>query len=219
MIMAFHDAPIASRGTMGFYRNVILPKLCDLSMRNKRLRPYRVRVIGAAEGRVLEIGAGSGLNLQLYRSGAREVLALEPDQRLLRMAERNAKNAPRPVTFLEASAEDIPLEDRSVDTVVTTWTLCTVPDADRALGEARRVLKTAGKLLFVEHGLAPERNVQKWQNRLTPVWTTISGGCHLNRPIAQIIETAGFAIERLETGYLPGPKFLAFLSEGSARPS
>ena len=204
---------------MGFYQNVVLPRLCDLSMRNKRLRPYRVRVIGAAEGRVLEIGAGSGLNLQLYRSGAREVLALEPDQRLLRMAERNAKNAPRPVTFLEASAEDIPLDDGSVDTVVTTWTLCTIPDAVDALREARRVLKTAGRLLFVEHGLAPQPNVQKWQNRLTPVWTKISGGCHLNRPIAQLIETAGFAIETLETGYLPGPKFLAFLSEGSARPS
>ena len=203
---------------MGFYRNVILPKLCDLSMRNKRLRPYRERVIGAAEGRVLEIGAGSGLNLRLYPTGAREVLALEPDQRLLRMAERNARNVPRPVTFVEASAEQIPLEDRSVDTVVTTWTLCTIPDALCALREARRVLKTAGRLLFVEHGLAPERNVQKWQNRLTPVWTKISGGCHLNRPIAQIIETAGFAIERLDTGYLPGPKFLAFLSEGSARP-
>ena len=203
---------------MGFYRNVILPKLCDLSMRNKRLRPYRERVIGAAEGRVLEIGAGSGLNLQLYRSGAREVLALEPDRNLLRMAERNATRAPRPVTFVEASAEHIPLEDRSFDTVVTTWTLCTIPDAAHALREARRVLKTTGRLLFVEHGLAPERNVQKWQNRLTPVWTRISGGCHLNRPIAQIIETAGFAIESLETGYLPGPKFLAYLSEGSARP-
>jgi ubiquinone/menaquinone biosynthesis C-methylase UbiE len=203
---------------MGFYRNVILPKLCDLSMRNKRLRPYRERAIGAAEGRVLEIGAGSGLNLQLYRSGASEVFALEPDQSLLRMAQRKAKNAWRPVTFLEASAEQIPLEDGSVDTVVTTWTLCTIPDAVHALREARRVLKGAGRLLFVEHGLAPERNVQKWQNRLTPVWTKISGGCHLNRPIGQTIETAGFAIERLESGYLPGPKFLAYLSEGSARP-
>jgi ubiquinone/menaquinone biosynthesis C-methylase UbiE len=203
---------------VGFYRNAVLPKLCDLSMRNKRLRPYRERVIGAAEGRVLEIGAGSGLNLQLYRSGAREVVALEPDPRLLRMAERNARQAPRPVTFLETSAEQIPLDNGSVDTVVTTWTLCTIPDAVRALREARRVLKASGKLLFVEHGLAPEQNVQRWQNGLTPIWTKISGGCHLNRPIAQIIETAGYAIERLETGYLPGPKFLAYLSEGSARP-
>jgi ubiquinone/menaquinone biosynthesis C-methylase UbiE len=203
---------------MGFYRNVVLPRLCDLSMRNKRLRPYRERVIGAAEGRVLEIGAGSSLNLQLYRLGAKEVVALEPDPSLLRMAERNARQAPRPVTFLKASAEQIPLDTGSVDTVITTWTLCTIPDAVRALRETRRVLKATGKLLFVEHGLAPEQNVQKWQNRLTPVWTKIGGGCHLNRPIAQIIETAGYAIERLETGYLPGPKFLAYLSEGSARP-
>jgi ubiquinone/menaquinone biosynthesis C-methylase UbiE len=122
------------------------------------------------------------------------------------------------LTFLEASAEHVPLDDASVDTVVTTWTLCTIPDAVGALREARRVLKAAGRLVFVEHGLAPERNVQKWQNGLTPVWMRITGGCHLNRPIAQIIETAGFAIETLDTGYLPGSKFLAYLSEGSARP-
>jgi ubiquinone/menaquinone biosynthesis C-methylase UbiE len=203
---------------MGFYRTVVLPKLCDLSMRNRRLMPYRERVIAAAEGRVLEIGAGSGLNLKLYKPTASDVLALEPDFKLIGMAEHNAKNATRPVRFLEASAEQIPLEDKSIDTVVTTWTLCTIPHAVHALEEMRRVLTPNGKLLFVEHGLSPEQDVQKWQNRLTPVWERISGGCHLNRPIEKLIENAGFKIDRLETGYLPGPKFMAFLYQGSARP-
>src|SRR5260370_37069228 len=113
---------------MGFYRNVVLPRLCDLSMRNALFRPYRERVISSAEGIVLEIGAGSGLNLQLYHAGVRQVLALEPDPQLLTMAHRHAKQATRPVTFLMASAETIPLGDRSVDTVVSTWTLCTIPE-------------------------------------------------------------------------------------------
>ena len=120
--------------------------------------------------------------------------------------------------FLEASAEEIPLDEASVDTVVTTWTLCTIPDAVGALREARRVLKASGRLLFVEHGLAPERNVQKWQNWLTPAWKRLSGGCRLNRPILNIITAAGFSIDKVETGYLPGPKFMAFMSEGAARP-
>ena len=122
---------------MGFYRDVVLPKLCDLTMRRKDLLPYRERVIGGAEGRVLEIGAGSGLNLKLYGPLVREVLALEPDPKLMTMAKNNAKEARRPVAFIEASAEDIPLESGSVDTVVTTWTLCTIPDGIRALREAK----------------------------------------------------------------------------------
>lgn len=203
---------------MGFYRNIVLPRLCDFAMRNKHLAPYRARVIGAAEGRVLEIGAGSGLNLKLYQPTTSEVLALEPDPALTRMAQINAKGASRPVTFLEASAEQIPLDDKSIDTVVTTWTLCTIPNGLRALEDMRRVLKPNGKLLFVEHGLAPERGVQKWQNRLTPIWARVSGGCHLNRPIGAMIEAGGFKIDRLETGYLPGPKPFAFLYEGCARP-
>ena len=203
---------------MGFYRNVVLPKLCDLSMRNKRFTPYRERVIAAAEGRVLEIGAGSGLNLKLYKPVATEILALEPDIKLIGMAEHNAKNASQPVRFLKASAEQIPLEDRSINTVVTTWTLCTIPHAIHALEEMRRVLTPNGRLLFVEHGLAPEQNVRKWQNRLTPFWERISGGCHLNRPIDNLIETAGFKIDRIKTGYMPGLKIGAFLYEGSARP-
>jgi SAM-dependent methyltransferase len=194
---------------MSFYSRVVLPRLCDLAMRNKRFEPYRERVTGAAEGRVLEIGAGSGLNLSSYPPGATEMFALR----------RRAQHAPRPVHFLEASAEQIPLENDSVDTVVTTWTLCTIPDAERALGEMRRVLKPEGRLVFVEHGLAPEAGVQRWQNRLTPMWQRVSGGCHLNRPIERLIEAAGFRIEHLETGYLSGPKILSFEYEGSARPA
>ncbi|CCF00535.1 conserved hypothetical protein (plasmid) [Sinorhizobium fredii HH103] len=202
---------------MGIYRDLILPKLCDLSMRNDRLRPYRERVIGGAEGRVLEIGCGSGLNLPFYRAAVREILALEPDPNLLAMA-RHVPDSGMQVNFIEASAEAIPLDDRSVDTVVTTWTLCTIPGSAAALSEMRRVLKPQGRLLFVEHGLSPDRGVRWWQDALTPIWRRISGGCHLNRPIRSMIEDAGFRIDRIETGYMRGPKPMTFMYEGSARP-
>jgi len=201
---------------MGFYSDIILPRLCHLAMRNKQLVPYRERVIGAAEGRVLEIGVGSGMNLPFYRAPAREVLALEPAPRLIAMANASGASS-MPVTFLEASAEAIPLDQHSVDTVVTTWTLCSIPQAGTALAEMRRVSRPAGKLLFVEHGLAPEEAVRRWQDRLTPAWRYISGGCHLNRPIRSMIEAAGFRIDRIETGYMPGPKPMTFMYEGSAR--
>ncbi|ASY73456.1 methyltransferase [Sinorhizobium fredii USDA 205] len=202
---------------MGIYRDVILPKLCDLSMRNERLHPYRTRVIGAAEGRVLEIGSGSGLNLPFYRADVREILALEPDPALLAMA-RRVPHSEMPINFIEASAEAIPLDDNSVDTVVTTWTLCTIPGAATALAEMRRVLRPEGKLLFVEHGLSPDHGVRRWQDNLTPIWRRIGGGCHLNRPIRLMIEGAGFRIDRIETGYMRGPKPMTFMYEGSARP-
>ncbi len=124
-----------------------------------------------------------------------------------------------PVNFIEGSAETIPLENHEVDTVLTTWTLCTIPHANAALAEMRRVLRPSGRLLFVEHGLAPDQGVRRWQDRLTPVWSCISGGCHLNRPIKMLIERAGFRFDRLETGYMPGPKPMAFMYEGSARPN
>lgn len=202
---------------MAFYSDIILPRLCDLAMRNKQLRPYRERVIGAAEGRVLEIGIGSGRNLQFYRPQVTELLALEPAPKLLTMA-RDALRPGMQVSFIEASAEAIPLDDRSVDTVVTTWTLCSIPDAAMALTEMRRVLRPSGKLLFVEHGMAPDKNVQRWQDWLTPAWKRISGGCHLNRPISAMIESACFRIDRVETGYMSGPKAMTFMYEGSARP-
>jgi ubiquinone/menaquinone biosynthesis C-methylase UbiE len=149
----------------------------------------------------------------------REVLALEPAPRLVAMARSASHAANMPVGFLEASAEAIPLDDHCVDTIVTTWTLCSIPHAATALAEMRRVLRPGGKLLFVEHGRAPDASVRRWQDRLTPAWRRISGGCHLNRPIRAMIEDAGFRIDRIETGYIAGPRPMTFTYEGSARPA
>lgn len=202
---------------MGLYHDAILPRLCDLAMRNRQLVPYRERVIGAAKGRVLEIGVGSGLNLPLYAGNVERVTGLDPSPRLLAMSRQVADDAAVPVELREGSAEAIPLEDRSIDTVVTTWTLCSIPDVMRALGEMRRVLTSDGRLLFVEHGRSPDASVCRWQDRLTPVWKSFSGGCHLNRAIGQLLKGAGFHIERMKTGYMRGPKPMTFMYEGCAR--
>ena len=201
---------------MGFYNDCIVPHLVNLAMRNRRLAPYRERVVGHADGRVLEIGVGSGVNLPLYTDRTIEIVGLEPHPKLIRMA--SEKSARARAELIEGSAESIPLEDSSIDTVVTTWTLCSIPNVAKALSEMRRVLKPDGQLLFVEHGLAPDEGVRKWQNRLTRAWKKIAGGCHLNRPVRTLIENAGFQISRLDTGYMPGPKPMAFMYEGSARP-
>ena len=132
------------------------------------------------------------------------------------MATRLTRASAVPVRLIEASAEAIPIDDDSIDTVVTTWTLCTIPQADVALAEVRRVLRRSGRLAFVEHGLAPDKRVRYWQDRLTPAWRCISGGCHLNRSIRNMIEASGFRVDRLETGYMPGPKPMTFMYEGSA---
>ena len=203
---------------MGFYADRILPHLVNLTMRNRRLVPYRERVMAAAEGRVLEIGMGSGLNLPFYTPRVHELLGLEPSAPLVAMARHASSESFLPVTLIEGSAEAIPLEDKSIDTVVTTWTLCTIPRVTQALGEMRRVLKPGGQLLFVEHGLAPEDSVRKWQDRLTPVWKRIGGGCHLNRPIPVLIETAGFDVGEIKAGYIRGPKPMTYIYEGRARP-
>jgi ubiquinone/menaquinone biosynthesis C-methylase UbiE len=203
---------------MGFYQDQIVPPLINLAMRQQRLTAYRGRVVPAAEGRVLEIGIGSGLNLSFYGPGARQVIGLDPSPKLLAMARRAPGAESRPVEFIEGSAEKIPVERASIDTVVTTWTLCSIPDSARALAEMRRVLRPGGRLLFVEHGRAPEPGVVWWQDRLTPAWRRIGGGCHLNRAIADLIEGAGFAFDRLETGYMPGPRPMTFMYEGCARP-
>jgi ubiquinone/menaquinone biosynthesis C-methylase UbiE len=203
---------------MGFYAEWILPSLIDLSMRNKRLRPYRERVAGAAEGRILDVGIGSGLNLPFYARQAQEIFGLDPLPRLLARTQSNAQHMQIPIYLLEGSAERIPLADRSMDTIVMTWTGCSIPEVGTALREMRRVLKPGGRLLFVEHGRAPEPAVARWQDRLDPFWRRLSGGCHLNRKIDDLLSDAGFHIDRLATGYIPGPKIMAFFYEGSAMP-
>ena len=204
---------------MSFYQRQVLPRLLHLAMRQQALHPFRTRVIGAAEGRVLEIGIGSGLNLPLYGAQVSTVIGLEPSPELLHMAQGRARLAAVPVGLLEASAEAIPLDSGSVDTVVTTWTLCTIPDAPRALAEMRRVLRPGGALLFVEHGRAPEPGIARWQDRLDPLWRRMAGGCHLNRRIDDLIAGSGFRIDALSHARLPGPRTHTFLYEGRARPA
>lgn len=203
---------------MGLYQDHVLPRLIHLSMRQRNLAAYRARVIPAAQGRVLEIGIGSGLNLPYYGTTVERVIGLDPSPKLLAMAREAARRTTIPFDLIEDSAEAIPLDNRSIDTVVTTWTMCSIPDVQRALGEMRRILKPGGRLLFVEHGHSPDPGVRRWQDHLTPIWRRVGGGCHLNRAIRELIEGAGFRIERIETGYMRGPKPMTFMYEGSARP-
>lgn len=204
---------------MSFYQRYVIPRLTHFAMRQKQLLPFRQRVIGAAEGRVLEIGIGSGLNLPLYGGRVASVIGLEPSSELLNMARPRAEAATVPITLLDASAETIPLDSGSIDTVVTTWTLCTIPNAPQALGEMRRVLRPGGALLFVEHGRAPEPGVARWQDRLDRLWSRLAGGCHLNRKMDDLISGNGFRIDALENARIPGPRTHTFLYQGRARPA
>jgi ubiquinone/menaquinone biosynthesis C-methylase UbiE len=204
---------------MSFYDRRVLPWVIELSMRNKEARRYRERVIPQATGRVLEVGIGSGLNLPFYGAGVRHLFALEPSPQLRKMAGPRTEGVRFTVEFLDRSAEEIPIEPASVDTVVTTWTLCTIPDAIGALQEMKRVLKPGGVLLFVEHGLAPDAGVRAWQRRLNPLWNRIGGGCNLDRKIDALIVRSGFRLAELQTEYIKGLKPLSFTYSGRAIPT
>ncbi len=204
---------------MGFYDRYILPKLINWSCSSKPVRKQRQKVVPLATGRVLEIGIGSGLNLPFYDADKVErVIGLDPAEPMLAQARRLSQSLPFEVEYLALQGEDIPLEAESVDTVLITYTLCTIDDALAALDGMRRVLKDSGRLVFCEHGKAPDEAVRRWQDRLNPLWTRLGGGCNLNRDIVALIETAGFCIDSLETMYLPGtPRFAGFNYWGTAR--
>jgi ubiquinone/menaquinone biosynthesis C-methylase UbiE len=204
---------------MQFYRTHVLPRLTHLAMRQEQLRPYRERLVWAAHGRVLEVGIGSGLNLPLYPATVERVVGVDPSPGLLRLAAEATRSSVPEIELIEGAAEELPLEDRSVDCAISSWTLCSVSDPYRALAEIRRVLRSDGLFAFVEHGLAPEPRIRRWQHWLTPVWCRCAGNCHLDRPTAGLIKESGFRMDRLETGYARGPKPLAFMYEGVARPA
>ena len=191
---------------MGFYNNWLVPCLLDAAMRNHALDPYRRSIIGEASGLVLEVGIGSGLNLPWYDGAVDHVYAVDPSGELLGFARTFVTDAVVPASLVRASAESLPFDATSFDTVVMTWTLCSIPNPRAALNEIRRVLKPGGRLLFVEHGLSPETRIAGWQRRLTPPWRRISGGCHLDRKMDALICGAGFQMTALETGYMKGPK-------------
>jgi ubiquinone/menaquinone biosynthesis C-methylase UbiE len=203
---------------MNLYDRYVLPRLLALVMRQELFVPFRRRIGAEASGRVLEIGIGSGLNLPFYGAGVREVIGVDPSPVLLGFARDRAAGLNVTLAVREAAAEMLPFEDETFDTVVTTWSLCTIGDPVAALREARRVLAPAGRLLFAEHGLSPDASVARWQNRITPVWKHVAGGCHTNRPIDRLIEAAGLRIDRLQTGYAEGPRPMAFMFEGAAVP-
>lgn len=204
---------------MGLYSKYILPNLIDKACGQPPIHKQREKVVPHAEGRVLEIGIGTGLNLQHYNTDKVEKLwGLDPALEMHSKAQARLAKTDLEVELLGLSAEKIPMDDKSFDTIVMTYTLCSIPDGISALGEMRRVLKPGGKMLFCEHGEAPDENIRKWQARLNPIWKHIGGGCHLDKPIPRMIKEAGFNVTSVETMYLPGPKFATFNYWGAATP-
>lgn len=204
---------------MGIYQKFVLPHLVHLACGQRPMQRQRAKVVPQAEGLVLEVGMGSGHNLPFYDSTAvTAVLGIEPAAEMLDKSTASARSSAVTLHRLRAVGEQIPLADRSVDTVVFTFTLCTIPDTGPALAEVVRVLRPGGRMLFCEHGLAPDANVRGWQRRLNPLWQRLAGGCNLDRDIPAMIGAAGFDMERMETMYLPGWKPASFNYWGCARP-
>ena len=204
---------------MGFYDKFILPRFIGTACGTKPVMRQRQKVVPHCEGRVLEIGMGTGHNLEFYDPKKVDmVFGLEPAPDMVKRAKPLAEKVDFPVEFIDLPGEEIPLEDNSVDTVLLTYTLCTIPDTLKAMQNMRRVLKPGGKLLFSEHGRAPDAAVEKWQNRLNGAWSKIAGGCHINRDIPTLIEAGGFKITDMDQMYVPStPRVVGYTYWGSAQ--
>ena len=203
---------------MSFYEEKILPHIINCGCSNEPIMQLRSRVVPKAEGEVLEVGMGSGLNLKLYNpTKVRKVWGLEPSVGMRAKAKKNLDQSPVTVEWLDLPGERVPLDDQSVDTVVLTYTLCSIADWPAALAQMYRVLKPGGKLLFCEHGLSPDPKVQKWQDRINPVWKKLFGGCNVNRPIVECITSAGFDVIEQHNEYIEkAPRFAGYMFYGEA---
>ena len=202
---------------MGLYGKYVLPRVVHLACSARPKMRQREKLVPLASGRVLEVGMGSGLNLSFYDARrVTKVWGLEPSPEMSKMASAAGEAVAFDVEFVSASGEQIPLDSESFDTVLMTFTLCTIPDAERALREIARVLKQGGQLLFCEHGAAPDAGIRRWQNRIDPLWRRLAGGCHLNRDIPGLIRRGGFEITRMDTMYIPGWRPASFNYWGAA---
>jgi len=202
---------------MKFYDQHVLPHLIDFACGMGAVMKTRAQIVPQAEGRVLEIGIGSGLNLSFYDpTKVSVIVGVDPSAAMQKLAQQRAAEISIPVEMIALELGQIQATDASFDSIVCTFTLCTIPDAGAALQEMRRVLKPGGKLLFSEHGLAPDLPVVRWQHRLTPLWKPFSGGCHLNRDIPALIRAGGFSIGQLDSSYLKGPRPMTWVFRGWA---
>jgi ubiquinone/menaquinone biosynthesis C-methylase UbiE len=202
---------------MGIYDKYLLPKLVHLTCGQSPTMRQREKVVPLATGRVLEIGIGSGLNIPFYDTQkVTHLWGLDHSAEMWLIAQKNAAEHHLDAEFLQSTAESIPLDNNSADCVLMTYTMCTIPDVHVALDEIRRVLKPGGRLIFSEHGTAPDKSVQRWQNRLNPIWKRFAGGCNLNRPIPDLLEQSGFKSDDMQTMYLPGWRPASFNYWGTA---
>jgi len=200
----------------GFYERKILPLLIDSACSQPPMTNLRSRYVSQAAGKVLEIGIGSGLNLSHYGCAVESITGVDPAEALTQKARQRADRIRAGVAVIGVSGESIPVRSETFDTVVCTWTLCSIPDPQAAIAEMYRALKPDGKLIFVEHGQSPEPKISKWQQRIEPYWKVVAGGCHLTRRIDDLVTAGGFEIKSFESGYQKGPKIAAFMMHGIA---